>query len=231
VDRTFRLDDFPGDVAPRALALAGLELLAARSPAVRARLQARQEPGSLPPPAPPEPEAAPALRPRNLRLGLAGSWRTFFVEQGISVWGGQAQLAWDIGHRWYLAADADASGARRDAGIGETSAVLVSGGAAFGLRAGTREWAGTLGLGARVGMARLAGSTSESNVDATSVVRPWGGPLASAGVVAGFGAFALSLTAEAGYSLFTAEGLSNGASVLAVGGAWAAISAGAGFRP
>ena len=41
VDRTLRLNDFPPDAVARALALAGVELLASLSPAVRRRLEAR----------------------------------------------------------------------------------------------------------------------------------------------------------------------------------------------
>ena len=228
VDRTFRLDDFPGDAAPRALALAGIELLASLSPAVRARTQAKHEVASPRPPAPTAVgETVPRARPTSLRIGLAGSWRTFFVGNGISAWGGQAQLGWDLGARWHLGADLDVAGAQRNLQLGETSATVFSGSAAFGLRGERNNFAGMLGLGARIGMARLAGSTSEPNVSATSVIRPWGGPVASAGLVGAFGAFALTLTAEAGYSVFTAEGLSDGATVLAVGGAWAAISLGA----
>src|ERR1035438_6996654 len=41
-ERILRLDDFPGDAAPRALALLGVELLAARSAAVRERILRRR---------------------------------------------------------------------------------------------------------------------------------------------------------------------------------------------
>jgi hypothetical protein len=227
VDRTLRLDSFPGDAAPRALALAGLELLAARSPAVRARMQARQEPAT---PLPPAPTVGGIRHPRSItHLGMAGAWRRFWAGQGLSTLGGQAQLGVML-RPWRFCADIEATGASRDAQLGKASALLLSGSAAFGLIDGTRHLAVTLLLGARLGMARLWGSAEDPTVAiASAVVRPWGGPTASLGVLGTIEPLAVVVTVEAGRSLFTAEAQSDRTTVLAVGGTWVAISLGAAF--
>ena len=227
VDRTLRLDAFPGDAAPRVLALAGLELLAARSPAVRARMHSE-------PAAPPLPAGTLEVnrQPRGiLRVGLAGTWRRFFVGQGVSAWGGQAQLGWSL-DRWHLAADLEASGASRDVSLGETSALLLSGGAAFGLVSGAGSRFLTLALGGRLGMARLAGNAADSaNVISSAVVRPWGGPMVRLGFMGMLERWAVVVTVEAGRSLFTAEAQSENTTVLAVDGTWVAISLGVALKP
>lgn len=227
VDRTLRLDSFPGDAAPRALALAGLELLAARSPAVRARMEARQQPAAPPPAA-----EAPAVnrQPRTVMLwGVAGAWRRFWAGQGLSTWGGRAQLGWMF-RPWHLGADLEASGASRDVQLGKTSALLLSSSAAFGLSEGTRHRAFTFMLGGRLGMARLWGSAADpTNVLANAVVRPWGGPVATLGFIGTLKPLAVVVTVEAGRSLFTAEAQSESTTVLAVGGSWVALSLGAAF--
>jgi hypothetical protein len=229
VDRTLRLDAFPGDAAPRVLALAGLELLAARSPAVRARMQAKPEPAV---PLLPTRPLEVIHQPRgSLHVGLAGIWRSFFIGQGVSAWGGQAQLGWLL-DRWHLSADLEVGGARRDVKLGETSAVLLSGGAAFGLVGGVGSRVFTLALGGRLGMARLGGNPADTTkVSSSAVVRPWGGPMVSLGFIGRFRPLALILTAEAGRSLFTAEGQAESTTVLAVGGTWVAISLGGALMP
>jgi hypothetical protein len=230
LDRTLRLDAFPGDAAPRALALAGLELLVARSPAVRARMQAKQEVAA---PSVPVRSTEESLTPRPpegiLRIGLAGTWRSFLVGEGVSAWGGQAQLGWVLG-KWQLCADLEAGGASRDVRLGKTGAFLLSGGAAFGLNAGGKNVGLALALGGRLGMARLAGNaTDATNVIASAVVRPWGGPMVSLGFSGRLQPLAVVLTVEAGRSLFTAEAQSESTAVLVVGGTWVAISLGMAF--
>jgi len=151
--------------------------------------------------------------------------------RNLSTWGGQAQLGWLL-DRWHFSADLEAGGASRDVELGRTSALLFSGGAAFGVFGGGRALGFTLALGGRLGMARLAGSAADpTNVIASAVVRPWGGPMASLGCIGRFRPLAVRLTAEAGRSLFTAEAQSERTTVLAVGATWVAISLGAAFMP
>ena len=77
LQRTLRLDDFPGDAAPRALALAGIEMLAALDPAVRARVEAKPAP------------ASPPLATDGFALALSGVYRAFFGTAGAAGWGGR----------------------------------------------------------------------------------------------------------------------------------------------
>jgi hypothetical protein len=224
VDRTLSLDAFPGDASPRALVLAGLELLAARSPAVRARMEANPKPPAELPAVDREPR-------RTLYAGVAGTGRRFFAGPGLSTWGGQARLGWIL-RPWHISADIEASGASRDVRLGETSALMLSGSAAFGLIGGPDSRAFSLMLGARMGMARLAGSAADpTNVVASTVLRPWGGPMASLGFLGIFKPLAVVVAMEAGRSLFTAEAQAESATVLTIGGTWVALSLGAAIVP
>jgi hypothetical protein len=232
VDRTLRLDDFPGDAAPRALALAGLELLAARSPAVRARIEAKQL-AAPPSPAPSAlakvgEAAAPSRSTPDVagaRLGLALVWRGFLAGQGVSAWGGQAFLDWDAGRRWQLHVDAEGAGSHRDVALGETSAVLLSCSGAVGVRAGSGNLGLGLGLGARVGLVRLAGSAADRAIASdASAIRPWGGPIARVSAWVGAGPVVLLLGVEGGRSLGTARGLAGDVPVLVIQDTWLAIS-------
>ena len=234
VDRTLRLDDFPGDAAPRALALAGIEALAALSPAVRERIQAKQkpaQPGRRVADDRAESAESPPAEGRGLRVGAAGVWRTFLRNQGVAAWGGQVNLSRELARRWQLEVDVETAGTSRHVALGDTSGLLFSGAAFFGARGGGKSLGVSLCLGGRMGVARLAGSAADAaNVSAASVLRAWGGPAAHAGAMVGFGPLALTLSVEAGRSLFTREGAAGGATVLSIGGTWVAISLGGALR-
>jgi hypothetical protein len=245
-EQILRLDDFPGDAAPRALALAGLELLAARSSTVRARFvgKGNSRPRSRSTPsrcsavptskvAAPEPSPRSAASTRETHIGLAGSWRTFLVEHGPSTWGGQVQASTIVGRMWQLAADAEVTGARNEVGhLGETSALLLSCGATFGVRAGRSRLGAGFGLGGRIGGVRLSGTSADPvRISATTVWRPWGGPMLTASFLGGFERYALTLSVEAGQSLLASEGQADGVTVISIRGPWAAIAVGASIRP
>ena len=242
LEKLLRLDAFPGDAAPRALALASLELMAARNSTVRERMDGNR---NAPPPKPPPPSTNPVIPPRppvpkpspkstashhETQIGLAGSWRKFPAEHGPSLWGGRVQASTIIAPVWQLALDAEVSGGRIKVSLGETSALLLSSGTTFGVRAGGSTIGVGFGLGGRVGMVRLSGSSSDPIVTAAAVWRPWGGPMAAANCFAGFGQFTVSLTAEAGQSLLKPEGQAGGVSAISLGGPWAALSLGANIR-
>jgi len=237
VDRTLRLDDFPGDAAPRALALAGIEILASLSPAVRERVSVRPAPRSEATPAPSATVDVPQSRPSTednrhpLRLDVAGLWRTFSVAHGASAWGGRIGLNQEFGQHWQLAADVDAAGtSTTGTAIGQARALLVSGGLLLGVHAETQNLGVGVSLGGRIGLAHLAGdSNGRADIAATSVARAWGGPVASLAAFAGVGPLGLIMVVEAGRSLFTSEGLANDQPVLSVGGNWLAVAVGAGF--
>jgi hypothetical protein len=234
-EQVVSLDDLPGDAAPRVLALAGLELLATLNSTVRARMASKHE---APPPATalaatPEPGVASAASARETRIGLAGAWRLFLAEHGASAWGGQVQIHSTVGELWLLSADAELAGARNPVpGIGEASALLISCGAWFGLRRGSGRLGASFGLGGRLGAVRLSGDSADpATVTGATVWHPWGGPMATAGIVGRAGRFALGLRAESGYALVEANGLAGGATAITVRGAWAAIMLGGGIRP
>jgi hypothetical protein len=240
VERPLRLSDFPGDAAPRALALAGLELLAARSPALRARIEARQAPTPAPKPAlastpavvrAPAAAAAGTPAPPRLYFGVGGSWRRFLVDQGVSAWGGQAQVLRRLGRLLDLGADVEASGGTTPVRLGDANSLLLSAGGTLGVCGGGPAAGVALDLGGRVGLARLAGSAANpTSVTGAAVWHPWGGPLARARGYVGFGPLALTLSIEAGRSLSTVRGLAEGATVLSVSGFWTAISFGGVLR-
>jgi hypothetical protein len=246
LEKLLRLDDFPGDAAPRALALASLELMAARSSTVRERIDGNHT--SPPPAATPPPTTPPVTTPKKAarapspksaaysqeaRIGLAGSWRTFLVEHGPSMWGGQAQASTRVRRIWQLAADVDVVGARDQVqNLGKAGALLLSSGATFGVRTGDNNFGTSLGLGGRIGVVRLSGSSADpANISGATVWRPWGGPMAAASVFSGFGRFVLTLIAEAGQSLLEPEGQAGGVTVISLRGPWAAMYLGASVRP
>jgi hypothetical protein len=246
LEQILRLDDFPGDAAPRALALAGLELLAARSSTVRERMVGKRN--SVPPSASkpnqraasptskvvaPEPSPRHVVSVRQTRIGLAGSWRTFLLEHGPDAWGGQVQAGTAFSRMWQVAADAEVMGARNAVGsLGTTNALLISCGATLGVRIGGNNLGAGLGLGGRIGGVRLSGTSADpANVSAATVWRPWGGPTAAAGFFAGVKWFAATLSAEVGQSLLAPEGQANGVTAISLRGPWAGISLGASIRP
>jgi hypothetical protein len=246
LEQILRLDGFPGDAAPRALALAGLELLAARSSVVRERMDAKRSPPPVSPSEPRRPPtaassklAAPHVRPRpaasarETRVGVAVSWRKFLLEHGASAWGGQLQASTTLGRMWQVAGDADVARAHDQAGsLGETTGTLLSSGATFGVRSRGRYYGTSCGLGGRVGGVRLSGTSAHpATVSAASVWRPWGGPMAAASFWGGLARLALTLRAEAGYSLLAPEGQAGGVTVVSLRGPWAAIAVGASIRP
>jgi hypothetical protein len=246
LEKLLRLDEFPGDAAPRALALASLELMAARSSTVRERIDGKRgspPPATKPPSTTPRPAATPKTtepepRPKSAvsvpetRIGLAGSWRTFLVEHGPSLWGGQVQANTRVRRVWQVAADADVAGANgRVENLGETSVLLLSCGATFGVRTGDSNLGTSFGLGGRIGVARLSGSSADpDSVSAATVWRPWGGPVAAASFFGGFRRLALTLITEAGHSLPEPEGQAGGVTVISLGGPWAAVYLGASVR-
>ena len=233
VDRRLRLDDFPGDAAPRVLALAGIEVLAALSPAVRQRLADRQAGTTAPAPAKTIlSSTTPAASPSSTTLlGAAAIFRTFLVPGGMSGWGGKVALESQIG-RWFgLGFDVEAAGTRRRIDLGETSGWMFSAGVFAGMNLGSRLAGATLMAGARLGAVHLSGDAAgAANVAAERVTRPWGGPAVCAQVHGGLGPVDLRFAAEAGQSIVAAEGLADSSTVLAARGAWVALSLGAAYR-
>ena len=243
LEKLLRLDAFPADAAPRALALASLELMAARNSTVRERMDGNRSapPQKLPPPSsePVTPQKSPVPNPslkstashRETQIGLAGVWRKFPAEHGPTLWGGRVQASTTIAPVWQLAVDAEVASGQIKVSLGKTRALLLSGATTFGVRTGGSTIGAGLGLGGRVGMVRLSGSSADPiDVTAATVWRPWGGPMAAANCFPGFGQFTVLLTAEAGQSLLKPEGQAGGVSAISLRGPWAALSLGANIR-
>lgn len=232
-ERLLQLDDFPGDAAPRALALLGVELLAARSAAVRERILRRQTGASpavetvvaapIPPPAPVA---------RGMQMGAAGVWRSFVQQAGASAFGGRLEVGVGATRRGLLSADIEVAVGSKDVpNVGQTTALLLSSGVAFRLFVERGRLRADVGLGGRIGMVRESGSSADpANVSVSSFVRPWGGPMLNASLATTLGRLAFKLGGEAGWSLSSVDEIAAGATAIAVRGPWVALSLGADLR-
>jgi hypothetical protein len=217
IERTLRVTDFPGDAAPRALALAGIEMLAALSPAVRERIQIRDAP------------AAPTRAGGRMALSASAVRRDFFATGGFGGWGGRLDLDRPFGARSVATVDLEVDGGRQSIALGDAGALLVSLGGFWGLRAAGTRVMGSLSVGARVGLARLEGTPAgDSGAVGGRALRPWWGPAIGARGVLGRGSIGLVVSVETGIVARGAQGLAGGATVLSVDGAW--VTAGAGLR-
>jgi hypothetical protein len=229
IRRTVGLVDLPGDVAARALALAGIEMLAALSPAVRARVEARaaDQPAVTVVASPPPPKVSPAPA---TRVSVLGVWRTFSSGGRLVGWGGRVDVERRVRGRWGLAADVEVVGGGASSSLGEARGELASLGGRWEAGARGAHWTGAVGLGGRVGLARFVGTpTPGSGIVAGEVVRPWAGPAVSGRASLGGRSIGLALVAEAGYAIRGAQGLSGGDVLLAASGAWLALGLGVVF--
>ena len=233
-ERIFRLDDFPGDAAPRALALLGVELLAARNAAVRERISRRHigvTPAIETAGAPPPPRSSGPAH-RELRIGAAGVWRTFVGQAGASAFGGRLEASSPALSFGIVSGDAEISVGSKDVdSVGRTTALLFSSSATFGLFAARRHFSAAVGLGGRIGLVRESGSSADpTRISGATFTRPWGGPMLNARVSAMLGRLALTMAGEAGWSLSSIDEVAAGATAIAVRGPWLAVSLGADLR-
>jgi hypothetical protein len=237
VERVLRLADFPGDAAPRALALAGVEMLAALDPAVRERIHIRQSPAAPPaptplPPAPPSASASAAHADSSVApvgIAISAVRRDFLGAGNVGGWGGRVDVDRGLGDLFTLGADVEVAGARTTVTLGEASALLVSAGAFGGLRATGARVAGSLSLGARFGLASLDGTPAGgSGATGGSALRPWWGPALAARGWLRAGAVGFVAMIEGGLAVRGAQGLADGSTILAVDGGW--LVAGIGVR-
>ncbi len=231
LERALPLDDFPGDAAPRALALAAIEMLAALSPDVRERIEARQRPRApAPAPTPTTTTAAPAPpRGPSWLVGASGVRRTFLSAHGATAWGARLGLERALGARWELGADGELVSGTTPSSLGNLTTTLASAGAFVGVHGGGPRVAGGLALGGRVGGAWLAGHPTDPEATTQGrSSRPWGGPLVAARLRGTLGPLSLQLGAELGFALGSAQGSVDGATAVTVGGPWLALSAGLG---
>jgi hypothetical protein len=216
LERTLRLDDFPGDAAPRALALAGIEMLAALDPAVRARVEAKPPRASPPPPT------------GGFALAVSGVYRMFAGTAGAAGWGGRAGLDGRRG-RGIFATDLEIDRASTTLDVGEARAWLASLGLFGGVELGGGRMGGTLAAGARAGLAWMSGEPATgSALVGHGVTRPWWGPALLARASVGGARLAAVVSLELGWVVHGAQGLAGSATVIAIDGGW--LAAGLGIR-
>lgn len=234
-ERILRLDEFPGDAAPRALALLGVELLAARNAAVRERILRRQTPSppaaveTAPVPRTASPPAGPV---REVRLGATGAWRTFLVQNGASLLGGRLQATSTATKPGGVAGDLEvAAGGRNVASVGETSLLLISSSVSFGLWTGRHTWRAGFGVGGRIGLFRESGRSADvTRIVSSTFMRPWGGPIVNARLSRNVGPVALTVNGEAGWSLLSSDEIAVDATAASTRGPWLAVSIGTEVR-
>lgn len=245
-------DAFPGDAAPRAVALAGLEALRAVDPKLAERIVARRakqaEPARTVEPAPKPPPPAPSRsRPRRkaraasgdeskvvpralTRVMLGGVARLFLGEPRTLSGGGRLELSRRFAAPWDAGVDVDGTFARRRVELGALEARSLSTAVWLGLRVGGAVWSMTGGAGGRVGVVALSGDAKADAVRAHRATRPWGGPLLVLRTDGSLGVVAMALALEGGVAAAGAEGLARGTPALGFTGAWASVSANVGLR-
>ncbi|HVY37311.1 MAG TPA: hypothetical protein VHM31_05230 [Polyangia bacterium] len=235
-ERILRLGDFPGDAAPRALALVGVELLAARSEAVRARILGPRP--IVTAPAVPAVVASPDLTARpdpgryRPRIGMAGVWRTFVTPDARPAFGARLYGSRPAVGRGIASGDLEfAEASTTVQNVGQTTAALLSAAATLGAFAGGRRWCLAVGLGGRLGLVRESGSSAApARVSSETYWRPWGGPMASLGLSGMLGRADVAIGGEAGWSLSSIHEVAGGATAIAIRGPWLAVSMGVGLR-
>jgi hypothetical protein len=161
-------------------------------------------------------------------------YRAFLSKAGIHAWGAEldARRASRSQH-WAADVGVEIASDGHATAIGQTSALLASARASAGARIGLAadRLALSFDLGGRVGAARLSGHAGDPNVLASTVVRPWAGPVATVTAQVNRSLFCVQFVAEAGWAAVAASGLVNDGPTLAASGPWLAISLSGGVRP
>lgn len=236
VSRTFTLTEREPDVRARAVALAAAELV----------ITSWMELVLANPPERPKP--APAWVDDNRRaatsvvrehteqgthvdalLAFATLGGTFRARPGARGGGLRLSVVWGETH---LASDADLSVTFDDAHtpLGDVRVDTWSLGLRPALRLAAGHWIGTLGVGARLGLARLEGSAFDPSAARGHVVAgTWGGPLAHANVGFSFAHLSLRLGAESGFALRRVTGTVDGREHAGVRGPWFLTTLGFGW--
>ena len=227
IERELRLAEFPGDAAPRALALAGVEMLAALDPAVRERIQIRQSPAAAPAPAPParadRSVAAVGIAISAVRREFLGSDRDSAAGAAASISTGDSASGSSSGSTSRWTAEVRPSRSARRARCSCRRARS----AACGRRA--RAWPARCRWARASGSRRWRGRPRAARArPAVPALRPWWGPAIAARGWIRTGPIGFVAAIEAGIAARGARGLADGSTVLAVDGAW--LLAGLGVR-
>ena len=227
LERTLAVGDLPAATAPRVVALAAVELLRRlRSGAASAARGVAQRPVAC---CRPRPRATAACRSPPAACTGRSSLR-----RGIQAWGGalDARRASQSG-RWSVGLGFGDRGRRPvDAHRPDLGAPRL--GARERWECGSRSraigsrWPST--LGGRAGAARLSGHAGDPGVVASTVVRPWAGPVAAVTAQVGLSSFCAAIAVEVGWAAVSASGLVDDGPALAAHGPWLAIGLGVGIR-
>jgi hypothetical protein len=227
VSRTFTLTEREPDVRARAVALAAAELVITSW--MELVLAKPTEPAK---PAPAwvseNRRAATSIVRQHTERGLrvaalfpfAAGGGTFHAHPG--TWGGGLRLELVFGAARF-GADTDLSLTLEDekTALGDVRTNTWSLGLRPALRFESAHWLGTLGIGARLGLARIAGTAADpTSVRSHVVAGTWGGPLAHANLGVSFTHVVLRLGVEAGFALRNAWGTVDGQAESGVRGPW-----------
>jgi hypothetical protein len=149
--------------------------------------------------------------------------------------GGGLAVERDSVRGFALSVDAFAEGGVASTPLGDVDAFVASLGALAGWRFEHRRLALEAGVGARGGLARLAGEsprTSAGTVVLGTLAAPWAGPLVAARAQVAVGQrVLLSLGGEVGYVTSAVAGHVQGQSGVDVSGAWWNLVLGVGYGP
>jgi hypothetical protein len=221
LERAFAPEDLRDATAPRIVALAGLELLATLDPQLRRSPAEAERPVDI--------DLAP-VGPR-LRVFAGGVYRTFAIAaSGVRTWGAELGASRFVGERLTVSGDVDVGRGGRTVNLGEMTASLGSGSLAGGVHFGGGGLQGLLQVGARGGVARLTGRSSESDVVGYAVTRSWAGPFVATRALVDYRRLCFDASFESGVTVIGANGLVNDLPALVARGVWLAVSVGVGFR-
>ncbi len=236
VARPVRLEEALPSARPRLLALAAAELLAAYwEEAAGARPAATPAPPQPPTPRPPVAavvtSTAPPVPPARLRLLATLGAQRASAGFGLETRAG-ARVARELGRHLGVALDAQAAAAGADASAGRVSfqAVSLTGIGAWRWDLGT--WSVWVGVGPRVGRARLRGAPDDARAVAPASFSAWLSAVVAAvsTTYEAPGGFVVEARAEAGQTLTPLGAKIERRRELAYEGPWLGLGLALGWR-
>lgn len=162
---------------------------------------------------------------------LAVASRRSFISETTALWGGGVRVGSDQFAMAGWTVDMLAEHGETDVSLGRVTMDTFTAGGSLYLY---RRWGWStfhLGLGIRVGMARLAGETDETvAATAQSGIAPWGWPTATAGIrIEPYGPLVVEAAGETGYVVLPMTGTVEGRREFVVDGLWVGGQLGVGL--
>jgi len=162
---------------------------------------------------------------------LAVAARRSFPSDDTLLWGGGVRIGCDQFSSVGWTADLLAEHGRTEVSLGRVKMDTFTAGGTLYLY---RRWAWAtfhLGVGLRIGMARLAGETDQAvSATAESGIAPWGWPTATAGLrFEPYGPLIFEAAGESGYIVLPMSGTVEGRRELTVDGLWIGAQLGVGL--